>query len=202
MKFVWLPLLLSLGGCVNIGIGDKTKAPEVVYYVLDDAGDVKPAAKVSGHVLIMTDAQAGAFYDTDGMAFSKTPGTRGYYQYARWSERVSKRFSDLMLARLERSKIFTAVAQPGTNVAGDWLMTTEVTEFYHDATTQPGKVIVQLRAELIDLKSRRLIARKILTRAANAPSYDAAGAHSAFDSATTQLLDGLTFWLSDLTAGN
>lgn len=191
---------LALSGCVNLGLDAGGKeASEIVYYVMDDAGRTPvAAASLNPRVLVLTDTQAGAFYDTDGMAYSRQPGTRAYYQFARWSERAGKRFTDLLLTRLEAEKIFSTVAQTGTNVQGDWLLITEIVEHYHDASQQPGAVRMLLRAEVVDIKARKLIARNTFSQSVPAASYNAAGAHQAFNQAATQTLNEMADWLKTL----
>ncbi len=197
-KLFWLSLALTLSGCVNLGLGGDKDAPSIIYYVMEDAGRTISAAAPAPHSVLMADTQAGSFYDTDDMAFSNQPGTRGYYLFARWTERPGKRFSDLLLGRLEREKIFAAVAQSGSNTRGDWLLTTEILDFYHDAAKQPGTARMELRAEVIDLNTRTLLARRTFTQSVPVSSYDAAGAHKAFNEAVTLTLNDVGDWLKGL----
>lgn len=199
LNLAWLSLALALSGCVNLGLGGDKDAPVIVYYVMEDGGRAAPAATPSPRTLLMADTAAAAFYDTDGMAFSSQPGTRGHYQFARWSERSGKRFTDLLLSRLEREKIFAAVAQASGNVRGDWLLTTEILDFHHDAVQQPGAAKMELRAEVIDLNTRTLLARRTFAQSVAVPSYDAAGAHKAFNEAATRTLDEMADWLKELS---
>lgn len=199
-KLAWLSLVLALPGCVNLGLGGPREERSIVYYVLEDADRSLPAATTSPRTLLIADTTAGAFYDTDGMVFSNKAGTRGYYQFARWSERTGKRFTDLLLLRLEHEKIFAAVAQSGSNVRGDWLLITEFLDFYHDAAQQPGAVKVTFRAEVVDLKTRALLARKTFTQSVDVSTYNAAGAHKAFNEASTRTLNELADWLKELSA--
>lgn len=190
---------LALSGCINLGLDDRKDAPEIVYYVMEDLGRTPGApATPAARVLVLNDTQAGAFYDTDGMAYSRQSGTRAYYQFARWSERAGKRFTDLLLTRLEAEKIFSTVAQTGTNVQGDWLLITEIVEHFHDASQQPGAVRMLLRAEVVDIKARKLIARNTFSQSIPAASYNAAGAHQAFNQAATQTLNEMADWLKTL----
>lgn len=196
--FLWLPFVLALPGCVNLGLGGDKDAPSIIYYVMEDAGRAATQSSPSPLVLLVADTNAGAFYDNDNMAFSDKPGTRGYYLYARWTERPGKRFTDLLLGRLEREKIFAAVAQTGNSTRGDRLLTTEILDFYHDAANQPGMVKVELRAEITDLNTRTLLARKIFAQSVTVSSYDAAGAHKAFNEAVTRTLNEMSDWMRGL----
>jgi cholesterol transport system auxiliary component len=192
---------LALSGCVSLDIPGLKSSTPLTYYVLEDAGRAAPAgATPVARTLILVDTLTGAFYDNEALAFSRQPGTRGYYQYARWTERPGKRISDLLLARLEQEQLFAAVAQPGTNVHGDWLLTSEIVEFYHDATAEPGTIRLVLRAEVTDLKSHTLVSRRLFTQAVPVPRFDAGGAHQAFNQAVTTTLSELADWLRALSA--
>ena len=197
MKAPIFLLALFLAGCVNFG--EDRNSPPITHYVLSDFEPVaKPAGTPDPRTLLLLDTTTSAFYDTDTLAFSRRPGTRGYYQYARWTERPGKRFADLMRARLESQGSFAAIAAAGGHVRGDLLLDTELVEFYHDAHSAPGSVHIVLRAELIDLKTRSLLGRTLLEQRVEAASYDAAGAAQAFNLATGRALDDLVIWLANV----
>lgn len=195
--FSTLALVLLLGGCVNFG--DRPDAPAVVHYVLNDpAPAVNPAApREDAPVLLVLDTTAGSFYDGEQLVFSRSPGTRGQYQFARWTERPGKRFADLMRDRLDRLGAYR-IATAGGQVRGDLLLDTELVEFYHDATAEPGEVRVVLRAELVDLKRRALLGRRTFEQRAPLAQFDAAGAAEASGVVVGQLLDALAEWLANV----
>ena len=78
------------------------------------------------------------------------------------------------------------------------MLDTRLLTFYHQASVAPGSVHVELRAEVTDLRSRTLIARKLFIQNVPAPTYNAAGAVTAFNSATGKLLDDMGAWLQTL----
>lgn len=188
-------LALALAGCVNFG--DQPDSPAATFYVLEDAAPAAPAAarKPDAPVLLVLDTTAGGFYDSDPLVFSREPGTRGQYQFARWTERPGKRFADLLRARLDRAGTWQ-VASNGGYVRGDFMLDTELVEFYHDATSAPGTLRLVLRAELVDLKQRRLAGRHVFEQNVPLASYDAAGAARAANQAVARVLDDLTAWLA------
>jgi cholesterol transport system auxiliary component len=190
-------LSLMLGGCINVG--GKNDGPAVVYYVLDDtvaAGDAAPL-RADAPILLVLDTATGSFYDTEQLVFSRSAGTRGQYQFARWTERPGKRFADLMRARLDRQGIWN-VSAAGGYVRGDVLLDTELIEFYHDATRQPGQMRLVLRAELVDLKQRTVLGRRVFEQKIALTTYDAAGAAQASNQAARRTLDELVDWLATL----
>lgn len=184
---------LLLGGCFNLTGKDS---PAVVNYVLEDkTAATQMQAPADPRTLLVLDTTATSFYDNESLVYSRAPGTRSQYQYARWTERAGKRFSDLLRARLEAQSGFASVTVAGGQVRGDLLLDTELSEFYHEAETSPGSVRVLLRAELIDLKSRKLLSRKWFERRVPISSYDAAGAAQGFNQASSGVLDDLLVWL-------
>lgn len=197
-KLLWIAAF-ALSGCINLG--ENSDAPTLVNYVLEDTHEVKgaaaeKAAATDPRTLLVLDTTATAFYDGDDLVYSRVPGTREQYRYARWTERPGKRFADLLRARLDAQSGFATIATAGGQVRGDVLLDTELTEFYHDAKTSPGSVRVVLRAELIDLKSRTLIGRKSFEQRVVLPSYDAQGAALGFSQASSQVLDDIVQWLA------
>ena len=209
-------LALLLVGCINIG--EKADGPTVVYYVLNDPAlkDARPVAQAaaeppapaatsapapaptgSAPTLLVLDTRAGSFYDSDQLVFSRSAGTRGQYQFARWTERPGKRFAELMRARLDRQGTWN-VSDAGGYVRADRLLDTELVEFYHDAASNPGQVRLVLRAELLDLKQRKLLGRRVFEQQAPLASYDAKGAAEASNVAVGRVLDDLAAWLATL----
>lgn len=195
-------LTLLLGGCVNVGVGNRGELPGVVYYVLEDTQPAAtPALAPAGApVLLVLDTATGGFYDSDQIVFSRSPGTRGQYQFARWTERPGKRFAELMRARLDRQGAWQ-VSAAGGYVRGDILLDTELVEFFHDASDVPGRLRLVLRAELVDLKQRSLLGRRVFRHEAALASYDAAGAAQAANEAVRGALDDLASWIAATAPG-
>jgi cholesterol transport system auxiliary component len=189
-------LSLALSGCINFGLGNKD-APPVTNYVLGDLGRAAVTHTTRPLTLVVLDTQATAFYDTDGLAYSDGAGTRAYYQYARWTERPGKRLTDLITLRLDKENLFRAVVGDG-QVKGNWLLETELLEFYHDASQPPGSTKAMLRVDVVDLANHTLIGHKLFSVNESLASFDANGAHQGFDQTTTRLLDDLMDWLATL----
>lgn len=187
----------ALAGCLNLG--DASKAPAVVYYVLSDAAPaaVAPLSPATVPTLRVLDTSTGNFYDTDQLVFSRSPDTRGLYQFARWTERPGKRFAELMRARLDHQGAWN-VSASGGYVRDDLLLDTKLVEFYHDAVSNPGQVRLVLRADLIDSRQRKLLGHRVFEQQVPLTSYDAAGAAQASSLAVSRVLDDLTLWLASL----
>lgn len=204
----------TLTGCLNLG--DVSKAPAVVYYVLNDAAPAAAAppspatalkdtdplrakARVESYAptLRVLDTATGNFYDTDQLVFSRSADTRGLYQFARWTDRPSKRFAELMRARLDHQGVWN-VSAGGGYVRDDLVLDTKLIEFYHDAVSSPGQVRLVLRADLVDIKQRKLLGHRVFEQQVPLASYDAAAAAQASSLAVSRVLDDLTAWLATL----
>ena len=166
---------------------------------LKDSDPLRAEARVESYAptLLVLDTTTGSYYDTDQLVFSRSAGTRGQYQFARWTERPGKRFADLMRARLDYLGTYQVTAAGGY-VRGDLLLDTELVEFYHDASSKPGQVRLVLRAELVDLKQRTLLGRRVFEQQVPLTSYDAAGTAQASNLAVSRALDDLVAWLATL----
>lgn len=195
-------LALALTACVSFGGKDGVAT---VHYVLDDVAPANPAATpevaagtgTPPPTLLVLDTTSSGIYESDQLVFSRTPGTRGYYQFARWTERSGKRFATLMRSRLDRLGHYRVAAASG-QVRGDLLLDSELVEFYHDARSEPGQVHLVLRVDLLDLKQRTLLARRVFEQRVPVATYDAAGAAAASGVAVGHTLDQLGAWLASV----
>ncbi len=188
-------VMFALSGCLNF---DKQRdAPVALNYVLNDAAITTAVAvdKPKTLTLLVLDTTTGGFYDTEPLIFSNNEGTRGQYQFARWTERPGKRFADLLRTRLDKQSVWY-ISPAGGYVRGDFLLDTELIEFYHDATQNPGVLRLKLQAELVDLKRRSLLGRRVFEQQVALTTYDAAGAARASNVAVGRVLDELTDWLA------
>jgi cholesterol transport system auxiliary component len=182
---------LLLGACSLTG---PARAP--TYYVLQDGGRSGPVAAAAWPgVLLVPDTVAGDFYQDSRLAYSRKPGTRGRYQYARYTEAPGPRFAELLRQRLERAKLFRAVSGLGAGIVGDYQLNTRLLDLYHDASASPGTVRLDLEAELVARHTASRLAYIHIVTSAPAASHDAAGAAAASDAAVSQALDRLVDWL-------
>ena len=146
-------------------------------------------AAATAHVRVAP-TTAASFYDTQEMAFSRSAGTRGYYQFNHWTERPQHAIHQQLVARLGR----------GPTGDDEYVLVTHVNEIYHDAVESPGSARVSLEADLVLAKSKQIVASRTFTGAAQASSYDATGAVQGFDYALRALLDDLVAWVRTETS--
>jgi len=154
------------------------------YFILD-AGPVPESAARSAPAVYVAPTSATGFYDTQDIAYSRSPGTRAYYQFNRWTERPASSVHRQLVSRL------------GGGTPRDGLrLETRLEEIYHDASAEPGVARVAVTAELVDAPSGRVVARRAFARSAPASSYDAPGAVQGFNQALAQVMADLQAWVA------
>jgi len=182
-------LALLLAGCIS-----APTVPPMQYYVLADNG--APAephrAAAGGSVLLVHPTTVSAFYDTQRLVYSRAPLERSYYQFAAWTERPGRAFTELLRRRLG-APLTTA------GVRGDVVLRTRIEQLYHDVAATPGRVTIELSAELIDATGRRIGAQRF-TRSVATREENAAAAVEAANRAVSVVLDDIATWCESATA--
>jgi cholesterol transport system auxiliary component len=176
---------MLIAGCVS-----TPSLPPLQHYVMEDLGQTAQARRTTngGGVLLVQPTSVSTFYDTQRLAYSRAAGQRAYYQFAAWTERPGRAFSELLRRRLQ-------AASTTDGVKGDLVLHTRVEEIYHDASTSPGSVKIEVSAELVDaagrvVGERQRFSRSVATRDQNAPA-----AVEAANRAVTEVLDDIAAWI-------
>jgi len=190
-RFFAATVLLAAAGCLPSGGTREAQR----YYILDAPESNTASAGVPRlTTLVVPPTSAANFYDTQDLVFSRSPGTRAYYQFNSWTERPGRAIHDLLVSRLERSGGFRAVVGEDKPVPNGLVLRTDLEELYHDAVTPPGEARIVLVAELIDSGRNVSLARRSFTQSAPAPTYDAQGAVQGFRQALGTLVGEVVAW--------
>lgn len=193
-KLIWLLPLLWLAGCSGL----PGPAKPVTHYVLTDPGPVARSARTLPGTLLLREMDASAFYQEPRLAFSRAPGTRANYEFAYWAELPGKRLSWLLRQRLEASGTFATVAPLSGGIIGDYQLNTRLIDFYHDAATPPGVVLLLVEAELVGRGRGVLLGRRIFVAQVPVASFNADGAAEAMSLAANQVIEEIVAWLGNI----
>ena len=186
-----------LGGCLG-----GSSVPPRTYYVLQDQAPASDAAATpsSRQSLVVAASAADVFYDAESLVFSRSPGQRAYYQFAAWTDRPARSVVQLAERRLQARGSFASVTSMSAGVRADLVLNIGIVQFYHDVAVNPAAVRVQLSAELIDWRTRSLLAQRTFTTTAPVATADAQAAAAAFNRAVTAALDALVPWVETQAA--
>ncbi len=135
------------------------------------------------------------------LAYSRQPGTRAHYQFAGWTERPAHRIGLLIERRLATRGRFAAVAQGTAGIRGDVVLNLSLEHLYHDVSVTPGLARVAIAAELVDWRTRALLARRTFEQTTPVASESADAAVDAMNRAFSALLDELVPWVESETRG-
>jgi cholesterol transport system auxiliary component len=196
-------LLCALGTGLAGCLPSPANVPPQQYFVLSDLAKPTPGqrpAQGAGRALLINPTVTSSFYDTQSLVYSRAAGQRGYYQFASWTERPGRRFSELLMRRLEARGAFAAIASTTAGVKGDAIVNTRLDELYQDASASPGRVVVEVTAEIVDYTERTVVARRRFSQSVATGGDNAAGAVAAFNQATTSLLDEVSAWVEATAA--
>lgn len=193
------PLLLAFGcaalaaACisVDVGVGGDGKV-QTQYLLADLAPKQDRRADPIARRLLVT-AVPSAIGETYSIAYSRAAQQRAFYQFASWTDRPSTRIVRLLVDRIEARGMFSSVALLGNSIGGDLLLNVAVVDVIHDLSTGTGRIEIQ--AELIERRGRRLVARQRFSASAPVPQENAPAAVDAFSRAVTSIFDELVPWL-------
>ena len=179
-----ISLLVLLAGCVG-----QANVPPVQYYVLGngyEAANARRASQSNARVLLVNPTTVSAFYDTQRLVYSRAEGQRAYYQFAAWTERPGRAFSELLARRL-------GAPSTTSGVKGDVVLHTRLHEVYHDAASSTVKIDVS--AELVDTAGRVIGERRRFLRSVATSAENAAAAVEAANRAVAEVLDEIADWV-------
>jgi cholesterol transport system auxiliary component len=195
---VLLVLISGLGGC---SLPFNLKPSATANYVLTDEADLSCSGIKVGGQLLVREMTGSGYAESHRIVFSRKPNERGSYQFAFWTETPSKQLTDLLIRKLQECEVFAVVARAGSGAVGDMQLNSELVDFYHDLSQGKGVVKVMVRAELIELKTRRVISGTQFTRTEPVLTENVEGAVTAFNRAASQVRGELMSWLGESAAG-
>jgi len=157
-------------------------APKVVsqnIYVLE-AGPVIPAAQAKRDlVLAVSVPRALPGFDTPQMAYVQQPYELNYFVTSRWADTPARMLEPIIAQAMLQTQSFRAVVQPSGAIPADVRLDVELVRLQQDFTTRPSRVQLTLRAQLIDVRGRRLLAAQQFDEQETAASDDAYGGVAA-----------------------
>jgi cholesterol transport system auxiliary component len=155
---------------------------------------VDPANADNGTLLIsMPRAQPG--FDTPRMAYLLRPYELDYYAVNRWVDAPARMLVRPLTQAMEGTGLWRAVVQTPNTARSDYRLDCDNLALEQQFFSNPSRVRIALRAQLVELKGRRIIAARDFEVFESAASEDAYGGVTAADKALAALLQQLAAWL-------
>lgn len=134
-----------------------------------------PHAPTDAPALLVGIPRAGPGFDSPRMAYTAEPHALAYFARHQWVDTPARMLQPLLVRAAESTGRFAAVVQGPTSVATDLRLDTEIVELVQDFSVRPSRVRLALRAQLVDVAERRVVAVRDVTLSEPAPNDDPAG---------------------------
>ena len=195
-----LALLAVLGGGCSSLLPPRAAPP--AYYALDAsatqlaaAGAAAPAA--SAPTLVVAAPHAAAGFDTRHIVYLRRAQQLESYSQAEWVDTPARMLAPLLVAALAQRAAFGAVVAAPDPVVGDLRLETTILRLQQDFTTSPSRVRFTLRATLLDVATRRVLAVREFDASEASASEDAYGGVGAAHRVVQQQLQALASFCGD-----
>jgi len=170
--------------------GLRTPPAQAVHlYALDARASVPSRLVASDVVLALSMPRANPGFDTSQIAYQRQPHQIEYFALNRWLDTPAHMLEPLLFQSLEQSRGFSAVVRTPGLVTAKIRLDTELIRLQQDFTSKPSRVQLTLRAQLVDISAKRVLAVKVFDVIENATSDDAQGGVAAANLALKNTLD-------------
>ena len=177
---------MLLSGCAGLN-AQQTEKPAI--FMLDAQATVKAAPIKRDLVLGVSMPRASPGYDTSRIAYLHQAHELDYFVVNRWADTPARMLEPLLVQALEQSGSFRAIVRTPGLIPPNIRLDTELVRLQQDFGTHPSKVQITLRAQLIDVTDKRVVATKLFDGAGNAVSDNAYGGVITANRLLQQMLD-------------
>lgn len=176
MKWIRLGVVIgawaALGGCGSL---QPVKSESPSTYALDARFDAPVAQPGGALTLVVAKPRESAGFDSARMVYVKKPHELEYFSRNQWVDSPGKMLAPVLLRALEAGGAFRAVTQAPAPVNGDLRLETDIVRLQQEFLEAPSRVRFTLRAQLIDVSGKRVIATREFDVSETAPSDDPYG---------------------------
>jgi cholesterol transport system auxiliary component len=147
---------LLLGGCT---VFQPVKHSNISTYALE--AKFEHVAQSGADLTLQTGTPtARPGYDSRRMVYIKKPHEIEYFAQNQWVDSPARMLAPLLKHALESSGAFRAVVNMRSAVLSDLHLDTEIIRFQHEFLTRPSQVHLTVRAELIEMRSKQVLATR------------------------------------------
>jgi len=185
-------LLFSFATTLLLAACAGFSAPQPIQqsiYVLEAPSAVKVSTAKRGLTLAVSTPQAWPGFETVQMAYVQKAFELNYFATSRWADEPAQMLEHLLMQALEQSGVFRSVVSATDPITADIRLETELVRLQQDFTTQPSRVQITLRAQITDIKNKRVIAVKQFNETEVSVSENAYGGVMAANRALQRLLN-------------
>ena len=183
-------LLTLLAGCTGL---TGPRADFSIYALNPPVSRSAADAPVHWQLLVEV-PHASDLHDSARIVVAPHGNERQVYKGARWVERVPSLLQGIWVRAFEADGRLPGVARAGSGVRADLILSTDLVDFQATHVQTAPRIEVEVHARLIDPRSRRIVARRVLRTEQPAADASVAAAVDAFDAALAQINPILIDW--------
>ena len=191
-------LLLALSGCTGLR---PAATEDISTYVLDAQAEARPAAKATPLTLIVSPPRAAAGFDSARMAYLRKPHELEYFAANQWADSPARMLAPLLVRTLESGAGFRAVAPASSAAKGDLRLDTELVRLQQEFTARPSQVRLTVRAQVVEVASRRVVATREFEALEDTPADTPYGGVIAANRALARVLGQIADFCSAAAGG-
>lgn len=186
-------LAVALVGCALLA--SPGAAPPSLFALDLPRASARPR-DVAAQTIDIAPPGARAGFDGPRMAYVTRPYELNFFARHQWVEPPARMLAPLLTEALLRDGRFDAV-QSGESLAAALRLETEIVALQQEFTAHPSQVRFTLRARLLDLAERRVLASSAFEAVEAAPSDDPYGGVIAANRAVARVLDEVAKWCGE-----
>jgi cholesterol transport system auxiliary component len=175
-------------------------ADPISLHLLDATPAVATAAR-RDYVLAVGPPRAAPGFDSAAMVYVQEAHASDHFATHRWADTPARMLGQLLTRTLEDTGSFRAVVSAGSGLQPDLRLDTEIVLLRQSFLVKPSRVEFTLRAQLVDVPGRRVLATRYVEAAEEAPSDDAPGGVVAANAAVARALAQVAAFCVDASAG-
>ena len=177
--------LILLVGCSPL---QPVKNDVLNTYALQAQFHSRGVVEAGAPVLQVTRPKAHPGFDSPRMVYVRKAHELEYFSRNQWVDTPDKMLAPLLVQALEASGGFSAVSQAAGTVTAQLRLDSEIVRLQQDFTTVPSRIRFTLRAQLIDVAGRSILATREFDVSENAASDDPYGGVVAANHAVQRAL--------------
>ena len=197
-------VLLALAGGCSALLPKPTLPP--AHYSLDGAAAAPRATSTSpstrpaaAPTLLVDPPRAAAGFDSRRIVYTREPHRLEAFAHSEWVDTPARMLAPLIVEAIESRGAFRATVPATTAAAGDLRLDTEIVRLQHEFGGVPSRVRFTLRATLVDLTTRRVLAWRQFDQSVASASEDPQGGVTAANRVVRSVLDELAAFCAQAT---
>ncbi len=199
-------LMLVLAGGCNALLPKPAPIAPPAHYSLDGAPAPVPDSRsgastrpAAAPTLLIDAPRAAAGFDSRRIVYTREPHRLEAFAHSEWIDTPARMLAPLIVAAVDTGGAFRVVVPASAAAAGDLRLDTEIVRLQHEFGGVPSRVRFTLRATLVDLTTRRVLAWRQFDQTAASATEDPQGGVTAANRVVRSVLDELAAFCAEAT---